>query len=91
MPAGISPRSASVAAYLGSSNGNISSACIQLEAHPPSLVVRFKPKEMPKLNWADDNHLQADLGEVRAISPAIEHVASIRITLNYNGAVPSLD
>jgi hypothetical protein len=68
----------------------------QLRVHPvgsssAKLVVRFKPKEMPKLNWADDNHLQADLGEVRAISPAIEHVASIRITLNYNGAVPSLD
>ncbi len=55
------------------------------------LVVRFKPKETPMLNWRDDNHLQADLGEVRAISPAIEQVSSIHITFTYKGAVASLD
>jgi hypothetical protein len=39
---------------------------------PAKLVVRFKPQESPRLNWLDDNHLQADLNELRAVSPAIE-------------------
>jgi hypothetical protein len=41
---------------------------------PAKLVVRFKSQESPTLTWLDDNHLQANLGELRAVSPAIEQV-----------------
>jgi hypothetical protein len=55
------------------------------------LVVRFKPREQPALQWLDDDRLQADLGEVTSISPQIEQAGPVHITFTFSGADPSLD
>jgi len=55
------------------------------------LVLRFKPRNEPALHWLDDNHLTAELGEVSAVSPAIEAAGPVRIKFTYFGTAPSLD
>jgi len=55
------------------------------------LVVRFKPKDLPALHWLDEEHLQADLGQVTSISPQINQAGPVHISFTYGGADPSLD
>ncbi|MGH6811576.1 MAG: hypothetical protein ACREDM_04285 [Methylocella sp.] len=55
------------------------------------LVVRFKPKEWPALHWLDADRLQADLGQVRSISPQIDQVGPVHVTFTFSGVDPSLD
>jgi len=58
---------------------------------PAKLVVRFKPRERPALQWLDNDRLQANLGEVSSISPQIDQVGQVHVTLTFSGADPSLD
>jgi hypothetical protein len=58
---------------------------------PPTLVVRFKPRERRALHWLDDYRLQVDLGEVTSVSPQIDQAGPVHVTFTFSGVDPSLD
>jgi hypothetical protein len=61
------------------------------DGSPAKVVVRFDPKGRPALHWLDVDRLQADLGNVRSLTPQIAQVGPVHITFIYRGANPSLD
>ena len=45
----------------------------------------------PGLRWLDDNQLSVDLGEVKWLTPQIDHLGHVKISYTYSGAEPSLE
>jgi len=59
-----------------------------------SVLVFYEPRnnrDAPVLQWADDDHLSVDLGEVTWLTPQINHLGRVTISYSYSGAEPSLE
>jgi hypothetical protein len=58
------------------------------------LLVRYEPRndqDVPVLRWLGDDHLSVVLGEVKWITPQIDHLGHVKISYTYSGAEPSLE
>lgn len=54
-------------------------------------LVYYTPVSNVELRWADDDHLNVDLGKAKWLTPQIDHLGHVKISYTYSGAEPSLE